>query len=95
MPSKKPKSKRPVVRRTFPPCCSISRWPVVWKFIASCVDYYADMIEIRVKFERREMTADERWAHGLARGNAKALLDESQKSNPGADRMANEKGEKE
>ena len=82
MPSKNPKSKRPVVRRTSPPSCSVSRWPEVWKFIASCVDYYADMIEINVKSERREMTPDERWAHGLARGNAKSLLDETQKPNP-------------
>jgi hypothetical protein len=40
------------------------------------------MIEINVKSERREMTPDERWAHGLARGNAKSLLDETQKPNP-------------
>jgi len=39
------------------------------------------MIEINVKSERREMTPDERWAHGLARGNAKSLLDETQKPN--------------
>ncbi len=83
MPSKNTKSKRPVVRRTSPPSCSVSRWPEVWKFIASCVDYYADMIEINVKSERREMTPDERWTHGLARGNAKSLLDETQKPNLG------------
>jgi hypothetical protein len=39
------------------------------------------MIEITVKSERREMTDAERWAHGLAHGNAKSLLDETQKPN--------------
>lgn len=81
MPSKKTKSKRPAVRRTSPTRCSVSRLPIVWKFIASCVDYYADMIEITVKSERRVMTANEIWAHELARGNAKTLLDETQKPN--------------
>ena len=41
MPSKKTKSKRPVVRRTSPTTCSVSLSPDVMKFAASCIEAWA------------------------------------------------------
>ena len=83
MPSKKTKSKRPVVRRTSPTSCSVSYHPVMWKFIASCVAYFADMKEYGARFEGRKLTPDEQWAVDIARGTAYGIMQKTQKPNPG------------
>lgn len=82
MPSNKTKSKRPVVRRTSPTSCSVSYHPVMWKFIASCVAYFADMKEIGARFEGRKLTPDEQWAVDIARGTAYGITQKTQKPNP-------------
>ena len=74
--------KTQAVGRSAPTACSVSNIPLMWKFIASCVDHYADTLEIHAKFKGIEMNQDERWAHDLARGASRKILEETQKPNP-------------